>query len=95
MDNIIIYDSKKYTSRDIVQFNSQGVKIQCPICYEELLVITSQDLVAKYKRPQGIFCPNKDRHVWTKFILIEEREQFWEKVKKRAKEIEEEKKDRQ
>jgi uncharacterized Zn finger protein (UPF0148 family) len=91
MENSLIYDSKKYSSRNIVELNSQGVKVLCPICQTELIVITSKDLVAKYKKPQGIFCPNSDRHVWTKFILIEEREQFWEKVKKRAEEIEAEK----
>jgi hypothetical protein len=89
MKKNIIYDSKKYSATDGVTLSSKGAIFLCPICQSNLLIITSKETAIQYKKPQGIFCPISDNHVWIKFILIEERQQFWEKVEKNLKEIEE------
>jgi hypothetical protein len=85
MENYVIYNPEKHSSKDVVQFNSEGLTVLCPICQSELLVITSKNLAAKYGRPQGFFCPNNNNHVWIKFILAEERNQFWERFEQRMK----------
>jgi hypothetical protein len=82
MSDSITYNSEKYSSGDIIRLNGEGIKVLCPICHSELLVITSKELVTKYQKPQGIFCPKNNNHVWIKFILTEERNQFWERVGK-------------
>lgn len=88
MKNRIIYDLQKHGSKDIIELNAQGTDVLCPTCRSKLLIVTSKSLVAKYKKPQGIFCPKNNNHVWIKFILVEERNQFWKKVEKRIKDSE-------
>lgn len=85
MKNSVIYDSQKHSSKDVIKLNAEGIEVLCPTCRSKLLVITSKSLVAEYKKPQGIFCPKNNNHVWIKFILAEERNQFWNKVGKRIK----------
>ncbi|WP_392530138.1 hypothetical protein [Nostoc sp. C117] len=78
MDKSFVYVRGSNIS-EVVDMHSQGVKILCPVCMSELLIIPDGDMASKHHMAPGVYCPVSKQHVHIKLFLS--RKNVWKRVK--------------
>jgi hypothetical protein len=75
----IIYDPELIELSQALELHERGVRLLCPVCHDELLIIDTKKLSAQHQKSQGIYCQNNEQHYYARFVMENERAEFWRK----------------
>jgi hypothetical protein len=67
MEQIVYDGSLKSKIRIFGEYGNGQLKVVCPKCNDDLLIVLTPADVAKHGKAPGIYCPND--HFWTQFNL--------------------------
>lgn len=58
METIEYQRDSEFREKVLSEYEKGDLKVICPGCKEEMLIILNEEDVIKYQRSQGMYCPN-------------------------------------
>jgi hypothetical protein len=81
-----IFDDALDSTEKIFDLYSHGVKILCPRCRSELLIVPDRESAVKNKTKPGIYCLTNTNHVCRWLVIASESRNFWDRFHQKMQE---------
>jgi uncharacterized protein YbaR (Trm112 family) len=73
----IVYDPDVTGLTEVLDLYQKGVRILCPVCHKDLLIIDTNELAIRHRKNQGIYCTTDPKHHYERWILKDRHQEFW------------------